>query len=96
MAKVTFQPSGLTLEIEDSISLRDAAHTLEIDVQDRCGGQGACCNCIIVVLEGMEHINPKTHLETPVFYLEENERLSCQCKILGDVVVQPGKKSLGG
>ncbi len=96
MAKVTFQPSGLSLEIDGDVTLRDAAHTLGIDVQDRCGGQGACCNCIIMVLEGMVNINPKTHLEQPVFYLEKNERLSCQCKITGDVVVEPGLKSLGG
>ncbi len=96
MAKVTFQPSGLALEIDESTTLRDAAHTLGIDVQDRCGGQGACCNCVVVVLKGMGNINERTHLETPVFYLTENERLSCQCKITGDVVVQPGAKSLGG
>ena len=95
MAKVTFQPSGLELDIDENTTLRDAAHQLGVDVQDQCGGQGACCNCIIRIDSGAENINPKTHLEAPVFYLEDGERLSCQCRIVGDVVITPRSEVLG-
>jgi ferredoxin len=88
MPKVTFLPSGDSIEIDTQTTLREAAHQLDIDVHDRCGGFGACCNCIVTVENGMENICPKTIIEEAVFYLEANDRLSCQCRIHGDVSVR--------
>ena len=67
-------------------TLREAAHLLGINVHDRCGGMGACCNCVVTVLEGMENISPKTVVEEAVFYLDKNDRLSCQCTLAGGTV----------
>ncbi len=89
MARVTFQPSGLALEIDETTTLREAAHIAGIDIGDRCGGMGACCNCVITVLDGAENINEKNNLEAAVFYLDAKDRLSCQCRITGDVIVKP-------
>lgn len=86
--RVTFLPSGETLEIDGETSLREAAHLCGVDVHDRCGGMGACCNCVVTVVDGMENICPKTIVEEAVFYLDANDRLSCQCRITGDVVVK--------
>jgi ferredoxin len=88
MPKVTFLPSGETLQIDGETTLREAAHLLGVDVHDRCGGMGACCNCIVTVIEGMENVCPKTVIEDAVFYLDPDDRLSCQCRITGDVVVK--------
>jgi 2Fe-2S ferredoxin len=88
MPKITFEPSGKTLEIDDTSTLREAAHVVGVNVHDRCGGLGSCCNCVVSVLSGMEHINAKTLVEDAVFALASNERLSCQCRITGDVVVR--------
>lgn len=88
MPKVTFLPSGQELEIDDTTSLREAAHIVGVDVHDRCGGMGACCNCVVTIIEGAEHICPKTVIEQAVFYLDPQDRLSCQCRISGDVVVK--------
>ncbi len=52
---------------------------------------GACGACLIKVLEGADNLSPmqddeKDFLET--LAAEPNERLACQCKINGDVVVE--------
>lgn len=88
MAKARFEPSGLEIEIDDTTSLREAAHLLGVDVHDRCGGNGACCNCVITILDGKENICPKSVVEAAVFYLDPQDRLSCQCYIHGDVTVR--------
>jgi 2Fe-2S ferredoxin len=88
MPKVTFLPSGRTLEIDTETTLREAAHLAEVSVHDRCGGMGACCNCVVTVVEGMQNICGKSIVEEAVFYLAAEDRLSCQCRITGDVVVK--------
>ncbi len=87
MAKARFEPAGLEIEIDETTTLREAAHLLGVEVHDRCGGNGACCNCVVTVLAGMENICPKSVVEEAVFYLDPQDRLSCQCRIVGDVVV---------
>ena len=88
MPKVTFEPGGLSVEIDGDTTLREAAHLLNVNVHDRCGGMGACCNCVVTVLKGAENILPKTIVEEGVVYLSGGDRLSCQCKITGDVVIK--------
>lgn len=88
MPKVTFLPGGVSIEIDGDTTIREAAHLVEVSVHDRCGGMGACCNCIVTVMEGMENICEKSVVEEAVFYLSAEDRLSCQCRITGDVVVK--------
>lgn len=88
MAKVTFLPSGKEIDIDETTSLREAAHLAGVDVHDRCGGLGACCNCVVTIMEGGENICQKTVVEEAVFYLDKQDRLSCQCRIIGDVVIK--------
>lgn len=88
MPKVTFLPSGQSIEIDSETTIREAAHLVNVSIHDRCGGMGACCNCIVTVMEGGANICPKTTIEDAVFYLAEEDRLSCQCRISGDVVVK--------
>lgn len=88
MPKVTFLPSGQSIEINSETTLREAAHLLGVNVHDRCGGMGACCNCVVTVKEGAANVCAKTVVEEAVFYLSPEDRLSCQCRITGDVVVK--------
>ena len=55
-----------------------------------CGGDGACGTCRIEVVEGANNLTPPTPDET-YKELEPPYRLSCQCKLLGDVVVKVAK-----
>lgn len=88
MPKVRFLPDNIEIEIDEATSLREAAHLAGVDVHDRCGGLGACCNCVVTVVSGEENINVKTVIEEAVFYLSPADRLSCQCRIIGDVIVK--------
>lgn len=88
MPRVTFLPSGRSIDIDPDTTVREAAHLVEVSVHDRCGGMGACCNCVITVVEGMQNICAKTIVEEAVFYLDAHDRLSCQCKITGDITVK--------
>lgn len=88
MPKITFLPSGKVIEIDGDTTIREAAHIIGVSVHDRCGGMGACCNCIVTVVEGSGNICPKSVVEEAVFYLAETDRLSCQCRLSGDVVVK--------
>jgi ferredoxin len=88
MATVRFLPGGEAVDIDETTTLREAAYLAGVDVHDRCGGLGACCNCVVTIVEGAENICPKTVIEQAVFYLDPKDRLSCQCRITGDVVIQ--------
>ena len=88
MPTVRFVSHEGTLDIDDTSTLREAAHVMSVNVHDQCGGMGACCSCIVNVVEGMENINEKTVVEQAVFYLQPNQRLSCQCRISGDVLLE--------
>jgi 2Fe-2S ferredoxin len=88
MALVTFLPSGQSIEVTAKTTVREAAHQLGIDVHDRCGGMGACCNCVVTIVDGSENLSAKTDIEEAVFYLDPADRLSCQCRALGPVTLQ--------
>ena len=88
MPSLHFEPEDITLEIDEQTTIREAAHQVDVNVHDRCGGNGACCNCVVTIVQGAEHLNPKTLVEEAVTYLDANDRLSCQCKITGPVIVK--------
>lgn len=59
-------------------------------VASSCTGEGVCGKCKITILKGMENINSETDLE--IFLrqkngLKENERISCQIQLHGDIQV---------
>lgn len=64
-----------------------------------CKGLGMCGTCRVLVKEGMDNLNDKTFAEKftlnlhPLMMLasigsEDEVRLSCQCKVNGDCVVE--------
>lgn len=87
MPVVTFLPSGQQLPVPEQLPLRTAAKTAGLTVNDRCGGNGACGCCVVTIVAGAEACSPKTPVEQ-AHYLEANERLSCQCTVVGPVTVQ--------
>lgn len=51
-----------------------------------CRGNGICGTCVMEIVEGLDHLSPKTRREE--FKLKgqpAKRRLSCQCQVLGDV-----------
>lgn len=90
MPKVTFEDHGAEGEFPAGSRLLDCAGELQVRVSQVCGGDGACGTCRIEVVEGWEHLTPQTPDET-YKELEEPYRLSCQAKLLDDVVIRVAK-----
>jgi ferredoxin, 2Fe-2S len=80
-----------TLEVTDlSKSLLLHFHDHHLDWLHACGGKGRCTTCKAVILEGTENLEPLTAAEQKYRSLHElgrNERLCCQAKIRGDIVI---------
>lgn len=90
MPRVTFIDAGKTGEFPQGKTLLSVAGELEVKVSQVCGGDGACGTCRIEVLEGWDCLTPPTPDET-YKELDPPYRLSCQSKLLGDVVVKVAK-----
>ncbi|WP_298957996.1 ASKHA domain-containing protein [uncultured Roseibium sp.] len=99
-AKVVFQPSGRRGTFPVGTPLLDAARSLGVYVESVCGGRGICGRCQVAVSEGKfakenvissaNHLEGATEAETryaTLRKLPEDRRLSCQAKILGDLVI---------
>jgi 2Fe-2S ferredoxin len=62
-----------------------------VDWLQACGGKGRCTSCKLAVLEGSEHLSEMTPPEIQYRrqgFLKSNERLACQVKVSGDVVIR--------
>lgn len=81
-----FHPD-VAVTVDKSTNLRQACKQAGVPLSDKCGGKGQCTQCIITIVNGINHCLPKTHLEEGLFFLGKRERLSCQCYIDGDVVI---------
>ncbi len=88
MPKVTFYPSGKGGEVPSGISLLDAADKLGLEMRHDCGGFATCSTCRVWVREGyLSEIDLDEENMLEEAQLTPPYRLSCQAKILGDVVV---------
>jgi len=99
-AKVVFQPSGRRGTFPVGTPLLDAARSLGVYVESVCGGRGICGRCQISVSEGAfakenvtstaDNLAGATDAENRYAELRSlpaDRRLSCQAKILGDLVI---------
>ena len=87
MPRVTFLDAGKSGDFREGKTLLSVAGELGVRVSSVCGGDGACGTCRIEVVEGWDALTPPTPDET-YKELEAPYRLSCQSKLLGDVVVK--------
>lgn len=106
--KVNFQPSGRRGEVDEGITLLDAARHLGVDIESICGGKGTCGKCKVRIEEGyfekdamdsrMSHLTPLTEVEKKFIKLDEgpNMRLACAAELKGDVLVFVPEKSRAG
>jgi len=89
--KITFLPLDVSIEVHEGATLFNAAPRADVAIPSQCGGRCACALCRVEVLEGSEFLSPMSwdeeeHLGNS-FHLTR-ERLSCQCRVFGDVVVK--------
>ncbi len=98
--KLIFTPSGQHGKVRKGLTLLEAARQMGVDLDSVCGGRAMCGRCQISVSEGEfakhkiiskgSHLSPQTSSEKK--YVEKRKlgkgrRLSCQSKILNDLVV---------
>ncbi len=62
-----------------------------LDWMHSCGAKGRCTTCKMVVLNGVENLSE--YSEAEIKYknkgeLSENERLACQAKTSGDIIIR--------
>lgn len=88
---------------EKTLAVQDFSKTLLRHVQENgldwmfaCGGKGRCTTCKVVVVEGAGNLEPKTQAELNYEsrgLLMNNERLSCQVRIKGDIIIEVPEES---
>src|SRR5690606_34288021 len=80
-----------TLEVSDlSRTLLSHLHAQGVDWMHACGGKGRCTTCKAIIVEGEAQFAPLTDAEKKyagMGALHTGERLACQARINGDVVI---------
>jgi uncharacterized 2Fe-2S/4Fe-4S cluster protein (DUF4445 family) len=95
--KISFSPSGRSIDVLPGTSLLEAAWMAGIQLASACGGNGKCFKCRVRILEG-EASSP-TGQERSALKDEEVEkglRLACCTYALTDLRVDVPEKSLAG
>ena len=84
--QVTYEPSGTTAHVPTGTTLFNAAHWAGIPIESTCGGRGTCGKCKVQVLQGHAErtLADYRHVSEG---LDEGWRLSCQCEVAEDMVV---------
>jgi uncharacterized 2Fe-2S/4Fe-4S cluster protein (DUF4445 family) len=90
MPRVLFLDEGKAGEFAAGKTLLSIAIDMGLTISHVCGGDGACGTCRIEVVEGWDNLTVPTPDET-YKELEAPHRLSCQAKLIGDVVVKVAK-----
>lgn len=97
MAKVHFKPSGVSIEVRDGTTVFAAAAAGEVPIPSQCGGRCACALCRVRIVEGANFVSPMKWDESDhmgnCFHLT-GERLSCQTRVYGDVIVEIDKNEI--
>jgi ferredoxin len=90
MPRVTFERLGKAAEVRSGETILDAARRADAPIGNSCGGIGTCGRCRVLILGGIDHLDPRTTLEQAIALRKEfavNERLACQCLVRGECVV---------
>ena len=100
MPRITFVHSqGKSGEVPENISVLEAAELLDFPLDHDCGGNASCSTCRVDVMAGEEHLSEIDFEEQDLLdreaLTEPFHRLSCQAKILGDVMVQVPEEKWG-
>ncbi|MFZ3012242.1 MAG: 2Fe-2S iron-sulfur cluster-binding protein [Nitrospira sp.] len=93
MPRVTFLHSdGRSGDVEENISLLQAAKEVGFRLSYDCGGNASCTTCRVEVQMGQEHLSEIDFDEQDLLDREALtqpwHRLACQARVLGDVVVR--------
>jgi ferredoxin len=95
MANIKFVKENKEVIAADGANLRLKALENRIDLYTlsgkmmNCGGYGQCGTCIVEIVEGSEHLSPRTDFEKRKLKKKpESYRLACQALVNGPVSVK--------
>lgn len=80
--------SDISVAVPPSLTILKSIQAAGLDWMHACGGKGRCTTCRLIVLQGQENISPLSQAEIKyreAGRLQENERLTCQCTLTGQV-----------
>ena len=86
--KVTFQIEGgsaVSIECSAGDNLLELARRANVAIDAPCSGNGSCGKCRVKLIEGALESIPSRHISEEEY--NEGWRLSCNCKVVGDVTV---------
>jgi 2Fe-2S ferredoxin len=78
------------LEAPSKANLLRFLQEAEIPIGNACGGNGLCASCKVIVIKGMDSLNHRNDIELGLAErnrLPDNERIACQCKVMGDLEI---------
>ncbi len=90
MSKISFTKAFPSFEAKEGSNLMQILLDNDHPVANTCGGEAVCGKCNIRVLSGSKHLTPMSPIEKEKLEsmaLPTDHRLSCQCKIQGDITI---------
>lgn len=95
MGNIKFVTENKEIIAADGANLRIKALENQIDLYTftgkmmNCGGYGQCGTCIVEIVEGIDHLPPRTEAEARILKKKpDTYRLACQILVNGPISVQ--------
>lgn len=83
------------VDCAEGTTLFEAGAKVAAGIDTACVGKGTCGLCRVRIVSGAEHLNPFTDEERKhlgnVYHITK-VRLSCRCKVAGDVAIEIVRK----
>jgi uncharacterized 2Fe-2S/4Fe-4S cluster protein (DUF4445 family) len=90
---ITFEPNSVSIRVDHGANLLEAALAAGVHINARCGGQGVCGKCRVIIESGEVDSEKTAHLGDEEY--EQGWRQACKTFVLSDCVVQLPIESRG-
>jgi len=99
MPKLTFLPEGREIEVEQGITICDAALKNGIEIEHACEKSAACTTCHVIITKGFDSLEEASEIEEDLldkaWGLEPESRLSCQALVADeDLIIEIPKYTI--
>lgn len=91
MTTIDYRGDGRVEERDLERSLLEISLSHKIPHMHECGGHGRCTTCRVRVLEGREHLSPRSRREEELARergWDDYTRLACQCRTDGPITIE--------
>jgi adenylate cyclase len=92
MAEILYADDERTVPVVDpNLTILETSIAHKVPHARECGGNARCTTRRVRILDGVQHVLPRTHLEALVAQArgwDSSARLACQTRVAGDVTVR--------